>query len=302
MVRLALLWLWSASVAASAPVPVRAAHVPLIAPDQAVMRLDELGLYRVGYAHDGKQETDKRPGWSGHFEEPSGMSCQPFGEQGGRSATLLHCPWRDGVGLAYQEFAFVVPRAKRVLVRGLTAMKTDVVGKSDGVTFRVVVNGRKLMERHQSSDAWAPFQFDVTRFAGRRLVVRFETDPGPKRDSSFDYSLWADRAVVFEGFRAVSRQSVAPPPLDLTRMVNSPRQGVLPTCGYSGRVRTTVTGGTVRFAYSGADGRVEYVWTPKVGHLGAFRAHAAMRQDASRTVVPAFGGRIEWTGPAVLRF
>src|SRR5512139_2684081 len=111
---------------------------PAITPDLAQLNLDELGVYSVGYAYRGQPEQQFPLGWSGFFEERTGVACEPYGQQNGRRAFLLHCPWRNGTGIAFQQFVFRLPaEATAIRLRGATAMKSDIVTNSDGVTFRL---------------------------------------------------------------------------------------------------------------------------------------------------------------------
>ncbi len=98
-----------------------------IVPDAPVIKLDEIGLYRVGYTYRGRQPVEMPFGWSGHFDDDTGVSCQPFGQQDGKSAFLLHCPWRNGTGTAHQEFLIALPRVGRITLTGFVAMKSDIV-------------------------------------------------------------------------------------------------------------------------------------------------------------------------------
>src|SRR5512138_3305523 len=82
---------------------------PSITPDLPVMNLDEVGVYAVGYAYRGQTERQFPLGWSGFFEERTGVACEPFGTQNGNSAFLLHCPWRNGTGISFQQFVFSLP-------------------------------------------------------------------------------------------------------------------------------------------------------------------------------------------------
>ncbi len=269
-----------------------------IRPDEAHMRLDDLGIYRVGFRRDGAPAQEMPIGWSAHFDEPSGISCLPFGEQGGRRAWLLHCPWRGGVGFTFQEFTFKNPMTKRIVVSGATAMKAEYADRSDGATFRVLVNGRKLMERHQTDAQWRRFSFELQGVKTTNVIVRFETDPGPKRNASFDYSLWGDRSITFVGLRASPPRHPEPPDLDIAKVVNSARNGVAPSNGFPYRVKASVESGTARLRYEGGDGVVEYVWTPSVGDIGRIRAHAAVRGGSAHSVDVAYGARIRWTADA----
>ena len=117
------------------------------------MNLDELGVYTVGYAYRGQPEQQFPLGWSGFFEDRTGVACEPFGTQKGERAFLLHCPWRNGTGITFQQFVFSLPAsAKRILLRGATAMRSENVTNSDGVTFRLYANGTKLFDYHQTND------------------------------------------------------------------------------------------------------------------------------------------------------
>ena len=53
---------------------------PLIAPDAGIIRLDEIGLYAVGYQYRGQEEKYFPVGWSGGFDPITGVSLQPLGE------------------------------------------------------------------------------------------------------------------------------------------------------------------------------------------------------------------------------
>ncbi|MGO9915032.1 MAG: hypothetical protein ACLQIB_10005, partial [Isosphaeraceae bacterium] len=198
----------------------------LIVPDAAMLRFDDLGLYRVGVAFRGRPDREFPRGWQGPFDDATGLACQPVGKQNGREAWLLHCPWRNGTGVAFQEFHLQLPRARRILLRGATALRADGVGKSDGVTFRISAGRQKLLEIHRADAAWRDFEFDLTPQAGNPLVIRFETDPGPKDDASFDFALWGDRRLVLDGFQPAARLLPAPAAQSPASLVSRPAQGI----------------------------------------------------------------------------
>ena len=56
-----------------------------IVPDAAMLKLDDLGLYRVGLAYRGQPERELPAGWSGPFDEQTGLACQPAGVQNGQT-------------------------------------------------------------------------------------------------------------------------------------------------------------------------------------------------------------------------
>ena len=181
---------------------------PVIVPDQPVMRLDDLGLYQVGYALRGGPEVPFPIGWIGGLDSPTGAACQPMGVQNGREAWLLHCPWRGKTGVTDQDFTFRLPRVPKITLRGATALRADAVGKSDGATFRVFVDGQKRLDINRTDSAWQMFNVDLTSDAGKTVTVRFETDPGPRDNPSFDFSLWGRPPFGTDGVCATD----CPPP------------------------------------------------------------------------------------------
>jgi hypothetical protein len=275
---------------------------PLITPDALVMKLDDIGLYAVGYAYRGQKETAFPVGWSGDFDDRTGIACRPAGEQNGRRAFLLHCPWRGGTGITYQEFRFALPKARRIFLRGATAMRADIVGRSDGATFRVYANGRKLLDVNQADSTWKPFRFDLTPYAGKTLTLRFETDPGPKDNPGFDFSLWGDRELVLEGFAPLVVKHPAPPPLPLPALWPVQKNGAIPQGAFAYQVRMNIEKDAAVFRYSGVDGALEYRWqkprTPEEGLFGRITLRAQMKGDRPVQIPLATSAKLEWAQPA----
>jgi hypothetical protein len=276
---------------------------PAIVPDAPVMNLDELGVYAVGYAYRGQPEQQFPLGWSGYFEDRTGVACQPAGTQNGKRAFLLHCPWRGGTGIAFQQFAFSLPASpSRILLRGATAMRSDILTNSDGVTFRVYTNGIKALDYHQTNDVWREFQFDCTALRGSNLTVRFETDPGPRNNPSFDFSLWGARELVLEGYTPPVITHPAPPPLALSNVWSRQSGEVAPPGGFAGTTNVSIAGDIVRFRYAGPDGTLEYQWarpqSATDGLFGTLTLAAQMAGDAPVTVPLANSASLTWTSTA----
>ncbi len=273
-----------------------------IVPDQPTTKLDEIGLYTVGYAYRGQKEQFFPPGWSGYFEDKTGVACEPTGEQNGKQAFLLHCPWRNGTGVTFQEFVFRLPIVKRIVLTGATAMRADSVGKSDGATFRLYANGRKLLDENRTDAAWKPFTFDLTAYGGHVLTLRFETDPGPRNDPSFDFSLWGDRMLTLEGYAPKPITHPAPLPLDLARLTATGTDRVAPIGGFDGHSDWFLRGNEAVLRYSGPDGTLEYRWklpqTPEDPPLGLLSLHAERKGDAAVSIPVATNARLDWTQAA----
>ena len=80
-----------------------------IVPDAAVLKLDDLGLYRVGLAYRGQPEHEMPTGWSGPFDEQTGLACQPAGVQNGRQALLCTVPGGMARGSRSRSFTSSFP-------------------------------------------------------------------------------------------------------------------------------------------------------------------------------------------------
>jgi hypothetical protein len=290
--------------------PLRAAGPDeAIVPDAPVLRLDELGLYRIGYAYTGQPERELPVGWSGEFDDATGVTYREVGIQDGRAACLMHAPWRGGTGQAFQEYRVALPRGVRIALSGATAMRSDALGadRSDGVTFRVRVDGEALLEVHRVDARWEAFSFDLTPMAGRVVTIRFEVDPGPRGNASYDFALWGDRALVLEGFRPAAIRLTEPPPLDLAALGarHAGATGVEPASGSEGVVTMRSDGAAREWRHEGPDGTLVYrCELPRTGDdrvLGRWSLTATTAGGESAEVPLLRAPRLEWTGAAALK-
>ena len=176
----------------------------------------ELGLWllpmrRVVVAVDGKAPLVMPMGWQG--SEPTSQASlhiRPETLEGdSRDAIFMHPPWADGqVGRVLCEFPIEFPKADNaqsgIRLRFACGLCTGTE-ESDGVTFRVRVAplvaeagaaGEVIFERHVKAGAWNDFEADLSRFAGRAVRLQLESDPGPKRNTGWDHSLWAEPMLL----------------------------------------------------------------------------------------------------------
>ncbi|QEH34201.1 hypothetical protein OJF2_27360 [Aquisphaera giovannonii] len=276
-----------------------------IVPNTPVMRLDEVGLYRLGYAYRGKSEKDFPVGWSGPFDEQTGVACQPMGIHDGKEALVLHCPWRGGTGVSFQEFRVRIPGRGKTMLLGATAMRPEAVGKSDGVTFRIKAGGRTCLDVHRSDAAWKEFAIDLSGAAGTVLTIRFEVDPGPKDDSSFDFAAWGDRRLTFEGIRADLRPHLPAPQVPLASLLPRRSGGAVPPAAEGVGAGTGISRDGEAFVLreEGTDGAFQYRWDrPATGSAGGFLGTVvltATRKGATPVRVPvADSAELRWAGAA----
>lgn len=145
-------------------------------------------------------------GWQG--SEPRtggsfGVRRQTFAGQT-REVVAIHPPYRDGlVGTLAAEYPIALPKSARVRLSFATAIVPE--GQSDGVTFRVRVLpfdapagelGQVVFERHSAAKTWEPGEADLTAFAGRAVRLQLESHPGPRNNTGWDQSFWAEPVLT----------------------------------------------------------------------------------------------------------
>lgn len=266
------------------------------------MGFDDIGLYSVSYRLDGGRDIEMPEGWTGFFVEPSGICCTEYGVHRGKPAFLLHSPWRNGVGSVRQRFLVALPRVRHIALTGATAMRASDTDKSDGARFRVLIDGTPLLDRLQVSGDWSPFILDLTRYGGRTVTIDFENDPGPARDAGFDFSLWGERQLTLEGFRAPAQATPVAPALRLGSLRPPHRGSVVPSVGFAYTNLPATAGKQPSLTYLGADGRLTYTVQPPRSALdpptGLWTCTATVIGGTGRAVPLGRMARIEWTGQA----
>ena len=269
-------------------------------------RLSEIGLSRVAWQSVGKDPVWMPPGWRGHFDEATGISCQNAGQLLGREALLMHSPWRVPPGRTWVEYQLALPKVTPIRLAFGIAMGPGRVGPelSDGVTFSgaLTVAGveTELMRNHYTKESWFDYSFDLSAHAGRVVTLRLQVEPGPKMNSSFDYSYFGDARIIVgdsqpnvaERVQQLTRQRAYQATASASRVAlsNTARQGVVPSnlLPFTFNTFNTVeqAGTAWRFIYQGTDARLVYVYEPRTGMLDDF----TMQLDDHPPFQPALGG------------
>lgn len=164
--------------------------------------IQEIAMYRVGWQSYGKDSVLMPPSWAGHFDPDTGISFQPWGRVLGRDSLLMHSPWHVPPGRTWVDYELALPAGQSIRLEFGIAMGPDVAApdKSDGVTFscslRADGQDRELMRKHHNRAEWLDYRFDLTPWAGKTVVLKLQVEPGPRNDSSFDYSFFGDAKIV----------------------------------------------------------------------------------------------------------
>ena len=282
--------------------------------------LGDIGIYRVTYQSYDKEPVAMPLSWTGHFTTETGISYLSSERILGRSAILLHSPWRVPPGKVWVDYLVRLPEVTPIVLSFGIAMAPDVAvpGRSDGVTFSAYLlqgdQNLELMRQHQAKAEWKDYRFNLTQYAGQVITLRLQTEPGPKNDPSWDYSYFGD-AKISAGpeIRAKLLQRLLSAPayqatekLGMLAMANSDRQGIVPGNLLKSRNSITKSEPNYRFMYHGKDGQVVYTYRPKTGTLDDFTVQVdngrpfqpargggvTLLKEGEETLLPASGGRL----------
>ncbi len=189
--------------------PVAATQLPwqpFAIADGGQLALWQLPLYRAVVQVFGQESKTMPVGWQGSEAESHGsMNLRDADLEGQRrEAVAIHPPWQSGkVGTLLVEFPLELPTSKQIALKFANGMTPD--GQSDGVTFRVRVApwdapegtfGETVYERHTAAKSWQPARADLSRYAGKKIRLQLESHPGPKNNTGWDQSYWAEPTLV----------------------------------------------------------------------------------------------------------
>ncbi len=175
-------------------------------PANSQLALWQLPVRRAVVAVFGQQPQTMPTGWQG--SEPASRASlqvtrQSLGEVT-RQVVAIHPPWFEGrVGTLLAEFPVALPDSTPIELRFANAVTPT--GEGDGVTFRVRVCplaapegtfGQVIWEKHVAAKTWQEAQVDLSRFAGQEVRLQLESHPGPKNNTGWDQSYWAEPVLA----------------------------------------------------------------------------------------------------------
>jgi len=171
-------------------------------PASGAFVLANLKTHRVAWSYIGGPLVHLPVGWSGSDATSAASFSRGSMTRGGetRQALHMHPAYRPRAGTVFAEYRLKLPSAKPIRLSFYSAIRDHgpKEGKSDGVTFRVWVSDEKLFERHTDSKTWLPGAADLSAFAGKEILLKLESHPGPKNNTSCDSCYWGD-PVIFVG-------------------------------------------------------------------------------------------------------
>jgi len=205
-----------------------------VVPQRGVLPLAAQKTQRMAWNYLDQPPVTEPAGWEGTSEK-SAASLRVAAINRGtlKDAIQMHPPYRGGKGAVFAEYRLKLPPAGPISLQFFTAIR-DTSAKeppSDGVTFRVWAGADKLFERHSDAKQWTPGTADLSRYAGREIVLRLESHPGPKLNTTCDQSFWGEPTIVAGTPPAISTAQQRAAMVELARTAaargKSPAKNVL---------------------------------------------------------------------------
>ncbi len=147
----------------------------------------------VGYQYFDGREHILGYKWQG-FDDPSGVYFVPEIGDDGRTQVFMHSPWRGGIGVSFCDMRLRLPEVTRIRLAIEIALRATAQG-SDGVTYRVLADAKELFSEFTNARQWEAHDIDLSAYAGKTITLRLEVGPGPKRNSTDDWSLWGKAQI-----------------------------------------------------------------------------------------------------------
>lgn len=179
---------------------------PNIVPARGSLPLWTLGTHRVAWQFFGGKMQYKPAGWLGSDNASrTSVGVQTITRGDARPSINIHPPWSPEAGTAFCEWLVTLPDTRPLSVTFANAIRdsTPTEPPSDGVLFRVWAgtdptgaDSRVIYENFTDAKVWAPGEVDLSAFAGKTILLRLESHPGPNKNTTCDSSYWAQPTVV----------------------------------------------------------------------------------------------------------
>ncbi len=186
---------------------------------------------------------------------------------------------------------------------------------TDGVTFRVEVNGVEEWRQNIFTGRWVDASVDLSPYAGSTVSLRLVTNPGPRNDPNCDWASYSNLSLVSLGGNSISVPVTFRPGISSNNLVGdgsfavrSPGTGIVAGVPVPGRFvlfskpPTPATDGAVLASlpyevWKGSDGQLAAPGTAfGSGSVGTSRSAGIIKQHAIFAHPPNFGRTIlSWT-------
>jgi hypothetical protein len=111
-----------------------------------------------------------------------------------RRALTLVPPYQAQIGgETFVQYSVAVPTGGRFQ---FSVGIWDGASCTDGITFRVTVNGAELYKQTFGLGAWHDGVVDLSQYAGSTVALRIINNPGPQGNPGCDYGFWSQLELV----------------------------------------------------------------------------------------------------------
>ncbi len=179
---------------------------PVGMPESGELALWRVPAVRAVIAVFGEKPQVMPVGWQGSESRTGGtLHVDHYTAAGSpREVVRIHPPWQQGlVGTLLAEYPLHLPKRTPLVLKFANAVIPE--GQGDGVTFRVRVlpldspagkMGKVVFERHTAAKTWESGEADLSAFAGQAVRLQLESHPGPKNNTGWDSSFWAEPVLA----------------------------------------------------------------------------------------------------------
>ena len=181
------------SAAAPSQMPVN------VVPEHGALALTPLHTQRVAWNYFDKPMVYEPVGWEGSDPVSSASFSRTTTARGAtKPAISMHPTYKPVAGTVFAEYLLKLPDTKPIELVFSNAIRDNSPTEppSDGVTFRVWVGEEKLFELHTASKVWVDGKADLSKFAGKEILLRLESHPGAAHNTTCDSSFWGEPTVV----------------------------------------------------------------------------------------------------------
>jgi len=170
-----------------------------IVPAGGALPLCSVDTHRLAWRFFDKPLAYTHVGFQGSVRESmADFARRPITRGATKQAIVMHPPWKPAGGTVFAEYMLKLPDISPIRLSFANAIRDHTAAEpaSDGVTFRVWAGDEKLFDRHTASKTWLPGNADLSRFAGKQILLRLECHPGPKRNTTCDSAYWAEPIIT----------------------------------------------------------------------------------------------------------
>ena len=151
--------------------------------------LSQFHLLKTGIVVNG-EELPQQKGATFHSTEVSISGIR-------KSAIDGHPPYQGISGDVFGEWILSLPDSHSIRLEFDVGL-ADGSENSDGVTFIVSAQGDEIFRRHHTEQKWEHIRLDLTSYHGQHIKLRFTINPGPNRDTGWDWARWGEPKIVSE--------------------------------------------------------------------------------------------------------